>query len=633
LTTDPSAPISAVIDGGTVNNNGALVASQGATLTVQSSVTNSGILKAAGHMILQGAVSGTGSATVTGNGILELNTAFAENISFAAGATGALKLDGASFTGTVHGFGVSDVIDFANITFGSGTTFHYTPNPSNTGGTLTVTDGTHSATVGFFGHYSAADFQDGSDANGGTLIGYAVPIHWANGVSSDFGTASNWTPLDIPGSGNDAVIDAVGTYTVTSSSNETVRNLSTVATATLAIASGSFTVTNQTGMISNAGTITDQASLVIDNGIVKNTGAINLSGGSLDIGDGAYPPAPVPGTVTLEGGGTVMLSGNGSIIGNGTLTNVDNTISGVGNINVSLVNEAGGVINASGSGIQNGNKPLSFYRSGNINNFGMIESTGFGSLDIQEQTDLVNSGTIQAVGTYGFYLSTNSGLINSGIIEAASTSSIVSNIYGPVTNNGTLEVGTGGSILDIHGSVNGTGTAIINAGNLEFDAAVSAGQTVNFSGSGSQPPQLAVGLTLRDAPQFAGTIAGLAPPTPGLYEYIDLTDIHFQPPGAQFKLIYTPNGGNTGGVLMVTDGTNTANINFVGSYSQSNFLAQDDGFGGTLITDPRVSRLAQAMASMGGSSADGPSGLNRQLHEDWHDIFAAGGHGGVAHVH
>jgi hypothetical protein len=176
-------------------------------------------------------------------------------------------------------------------------------------------------------------------------------------------------------------------------------------------------------------------------------------------------------------------------------------------------------------------------------------------------------------------------LINSGIIETASTATD-SQIFSQVTNNGTIQVND--SYLGISGSVNGAGAAIINGGNLEFGADVSAGQTVTFSKSNGQ-------LILQDAPQFAGTLAGF-----GLGENIDLMDINFN--SVQFKFTYTPNGGNTGGVLMVTDGTNTADINFVGSYSQSNFHAQADT-SGTLITDPRVSQLAQAMASMGGGSS------------------------------
>jgi hypothetical protein len=46
-------------------------------------------------------------------------------------------------------------------------------------------------------------------------------IHWKIATSGDFNTASNWNPAVVPGSGDDAIIDAVGTYTVTSSTTNT----------------------------------------------------------------------------------------------------------------------------------------------------------------------------------------------------------------------------------------------------------------------------------------------------------------------------------------------------------------------------------------------------------------------------
>jgi hypothetical protein len=36
----------------------------------------------------------------------------------------------------------------------------------------------------------------------------------------------------------------------------------------------------------------------------------------------------------------------------------------------------------------------------------------------------------------------------------------------------------------------------------------------------------------------------------------------------------------------VQSGAQTATINLIGQYVQANFHAQNDGFGGTLITDP-----------------------------------------------
>ena len=51
-------------------------------------------------------------------------------------------------------------------------------------------------------------------------------ISWRQGVSGDFATASNWNPAAVPGPVDDVTIGAKGTYTVTSSVNETVDALS-----------------------------------------------------------------------------------------------------------------------------------------------------------------------------------------------------------------------------------------------------------------------------------------------------------------------------------------------------------------------------------------------------------------------
>jgi hypothetical protein len=71
-------------------------------------------------------------------------------------------------------------------------------------------------------------------------------IHWIAG-SGNWTTASNWSTDTVPGSSDDAVLDAPGTYTVTVSSDETINSLSGTATATIDITGGTFTVTDFTG--------------------------------------------------------------------------------------------------------------------------------------------------------------------------------------------------------------------------------------------------------------------------------------------------------------------------------------------------------------------------------------------------
>jgi autotransporter passenger strand-loop-strand repeat protein len=89
-----------------------------------------------------------------------------------AGPNAALVLDQASgFTGTLSGWQASDSIDLGDILFGGGmTSLAYAQNGDNSGGTLTVSDGTHTASLSLLGQYSAVDFALSADGHGGTLI-------------------------------------------------------------------------------------------------------------------------------------------------------------------------------------------------------------------------------------------------------------------------------------------------------------------------------------------------------------------------------------------------------------------------------------------------------------------------------
>src|SRR5205085_8243455 len=88
-----------------------------------------------------------------------------------AGATGTLQLDQlATFTGSISGFTGQDHIDLTGVGFGHSTMLAYAPNTGNSGGTLTVSDGTHVANLAFVGQYTTASFAMAGDGRGGTLI-------------------------------------------------------------------------------------------------------------------------------------------------------------------------------------------------------------------------------------------------------------------------------------------------------------------------------------------------------------------------------------------------------------------------------------------------------------------------------
>ncbi|WP_420971556.1 AIDA repeat-containing protein [Bradyrhizobium sp. B120] len=108
------------------------------------------------------------SATIAAGATLELTGASGATVAF-QGSTGTLKLDSsASFSGTVAGMTGSDAIDFANINFASVHTPSFSGDSSH--GTLTVTDGTVTASIALLGNYMASTFTTSSDGHGGTLV-------------------------------------------------------------------------------------------------------------------------------------------------------------------------------------------------------------------------------------------------------------------------------------------------------------------------------------------------------------------------------------------------------------------------------------------------------------------------------
>jgi hypothetical protein len=74
------------------------------------------------------------------------------------------------FAGAITGFAAHDSIDL--IGFGTGTTLSYAPNNPNTGGTLTVTDGSLIAHILFGGAYSQGNFKPVVSSSA-TLIEFA----------------------------------------------------------------------------------------------------------------------------------------------------------------------------------------------------------------------------------------------------------------------------------------------------------------------------------------------------------------------------------------------------------------------------------------------------------------------------
>ena len=222
-------------------------------------------------------------------------------------------------------------------------------------------------------------------------------IHWVNPLSGSFTNTADWAGGVVPGAQDDAVLNAAGTaFTVTSGVSETVTGIQLGANATLAITGGTFIATAGTDGGENAGSIAvgDGATLAIG-GEFNNAGTVSLRSVS--------NPADlvVTSNTTLDGGGTVSLSGGtvtmeggldsqilGPPVGHASLVNINETISGSGNIAsgasgvLKLVNRRGGIIESIGGELYIGSTSV----SSSIINHGVIESTPGTVFRIQNMT-------------------------------------------------------------------------------------------------------------------------------------------------------------------------------------------------------------------------------------------------------
>ncbi|WP_187436538.1 DUF4347 domain-containing protein, partial [Bradyrhizobium hipponense] len=135
------------------------------------------------------------SLTLTGIEQAELFGPSSVNVTFASGATGTLILDASSqFTGTISGLSAVapfNAIDLVDIAFGANTTLVYLAS-STDAGTLTVSDGTHTANIALSGQYGPTSFTIASDGHGGTTV-----VDPVNSVSGSWSGVFSWPIIGI----------------------------------------------------------------------------------------------------------------------------------------------------------------------------------------------------------------------------------------------------------------------------------------------------------------------------------------------------------------------------------------------------------------------------------------------------
>ncbi len=300
-------------------------------------------------------------------------------------------------------------------------------------------------------------------------------IHWTNSNGGDFAVAANWDGGLVPGAGGNAVIDAAGTYTVTSAANESVNTLTLSGGATLDIIGGTFTIEDGTGAGSNAGLIEVSSILALnggtftggkiaDNGIVEITANSTLNGvsvsgnGSIDVGTTAAGVI-----LTLDDRTTIK---GGALVFGGSSDTVDVESSGA---------TLDGVSVSGGGSIE-------------------VGTTATGVILTLDDGTTVTGGTLTVVG--GSALALNDATIDGSTVNIAGDIDVIgsSTITGnAVLNKGGVTIGSGDTLTLDDVTVNGTSfTDTASGAVLQIDG----GDT----------------LTLKGATISGGTINDFSPP-------------------------------------------------------------------------------------------------------------------------
>jgi autotransporter passenger strand-loop-strand repeat protein len=148
-------------------------------------------------------------------------------------------------------------------------------------------------------------------------------------------------------------------------------------------------------------------------------------------------------------------------------------------------------------------------------------------------------------------------------------------VAGGATAIGDLLFSGGREVVQSGGLVAGT---TLYGGTLEVQSGGVVG-AVRFGADGG----IGGTLMLDASASFHGVLAGFG--DYGQPDQIDLVDIGFgTTKKSQTKVSFTEAASTLSGTLTVSDGLHAANVQLVGDYIPSNFVAASDGNGGTLIT-------------------------------------------------
>ena len=289
-------------------------------------------------------------------------------------------------------------------------------------------------------------------------------VFFVNSSGGSWENPGNWSDGFVPTSFS--VVEILIPVTVTVSQPETSNGLVLYSGAVLEIESGASVQVNTA--IIGAGSVELNAS-GSDPELIIN-GSVSLVGETQLQPDGSKIILP-GGTILLAGSPSSddLIVGFASVKTPAVLDNVNFTIMGAGQIgrgdgNLTLINETGGVIDASGGAlvIDTGNQ---------VANAGLVEATAGGTLQLIDSVS--NTGTVEATGVAALVKMANATLDNLGNVLAST--------HGAITFTGVTFTNEAGNTVEatLAGAIAFSGGTVANANSIQADNS----GAVTFSGA------------------------------------------------------------------------------------------------------------------------------------------------------
>jgi hypothetical protein len=216
---------------------------------------------------------------------------------------------------------------------------------------------------------------------------HASSVTWTNVAGGNWSSAANWSPNQVPASGDDVIITNIGTYTVSLDVSATIDSLTlggTSGTQTLLVAN--------TLILNNASTVGGNGLFSLNGGTLSGLGSLTLNGPfNWSNGTIANAGLRLNGTSSFSGVGTSSMQVNGPVTNAGAIT-----WSGSGNnLDVSslFTNQASGTVTIT-TDVSERDSGGTFGNAGLVRKTGGTGTTQFGlfvnSGDLQVQSGTVN---------------------------------------------------------------------------------------------------------------------------------------------------------------------------------------------------------------------------------------------------